>query len=75
MTTAQLLGEALRDRRRQEGFERALGRILRRHSLGYPDYIRIMSEVRTLAQDRRLDILEAARALRDDQRGESATSR
>ncbi len=65
LTTAELLGEALKARRGKESFEKALGRVLRRHSMAFEDYVRIMSKVRALAERGRTTVLVAAKELRD----------
>lgn len=59
--SGQLLEEALKDLHKNETFERALGRILRRHGEGYEEYTRIISAVRNRARRDDVDLLEAAR--------------
>ena len=61
-----ILQEALKDLHRNETFERALGRILRRHGKGYKDYVEIMGAVRTQANKEGVELLEAARQQSSD---------
>ncbi len=56
-----VLQEALKDLHKNETFERALGRILRRHGKGYKEYVEIMGAVRTQAHKEGIELLEAAR--------------
>lgn len=55
-----ILQEALKDLHKNETFERALGRILRRHGKGYDEYLEIMGSVRARAKREGIDLLEAA---------------
>ncbi len=48
-----------------ESFEESLGRSVRRHGGGYPDYVDLISRVRETARDRTLSLRDAARALAD----------
>lgn len=57
-----VLGEALRSRR-DETFERALGRAVRRNGGTYADYVGLISRIRERAQADKTDIRVAARAL------------
>jgi len=57
-----VLREAL-SLRHEEPFERALGRVVRRHGGDYADYLAIIADVRELARARRMDLRGAARAL------------
>ncbi|MDX1534266.1 MAG: hypothetical protein R3291_01435 [Thermoplasmata archaeon] len=56
-----VLQEALKDLHSNETFERALGRILRRHGKGYEEYVEIMGSLRAQAEQEGIDLLEAAR--------------
>ncbi|MFQ6012719.1 MAG: hypothetical protein ACE5LS_03635 [Thermoplasmata archaeon] len=56
-----VLREALEDLHKNETFERALGRILRRHGRGYEAYVDIMGAVRARAKREGIELLEAAR--------------
>ena len=58
---ASILQEALKDKHKNETFERALGRILRAHGRDYEDYLELMSEIRERAGREKVDIVEAAR--------------
>lgn len=58
-----VLKEALKDKHRDETFERALGRAIRNEKGGFERYIRVISEVRNFAYKKKIDILEAARIL------------
>lgn len=61
-----LLQEALKDLHSNETFERALGRILRRHGKGYEDYVAIMGSVRAEAEREGIELLEAAKRQSSD---------
>ncbi|MFQ5553125.1 MAG: hypothetical protein ACE5EW_05345 [Thermoplasmata archaeon] len=56
-----VLREALKDLHKNETFERALGRILRRHGKGYEEYVEIIGAVRAQAKREGIELLEAAR--------------
>ncbi|MFQ5838456.1 MAG: hypothetical protein ACE5HJ_06705 [Thermoplasmata archaeon] len=58
---AVIIREALKDLHKNETFERALGRTLRRHKRNYEDYLEIIGEVRKRARREKVDVLEAAR--------------
>jgi hypothetical protein len=62
----KILEETLKDLHSNETFERALGRILRRHGKGYEEYVEIMGSVRTQAERENIELLEAARRLSSD---------
>src|SRR3989442_8306353 len=62
-TDRELLAEAVKDLHKEETLERALSRILRRYGGTYDEYIRIMGEVRELANREKITALEAARKL------------
>ena len=51
--------------RPDETFEESLGRAVRRHGGGYPDYMKLISRVRETARDRKLSLRDAARAIVD----------
>jgi len=59
----EILREAIRDLHKGETLERTVGRIVRRHSGTYEDYVRIMDSVRDLAARDRLTPIQAARTL------------
>jgi hypothetical protein len=61
-----VLQETLRDLHKNETFERALGRILRRHGKGYEEYVEIMGAVRNQAEREGIELLEAARKQASD---------
>ena len=61
-----ILQEALKDLHSNETFERALGRILRRHGEGYEAYVEIMGSVRARANRDGIELLEAARRQSSD---------
>jgi len=62
-TDREFLAEAVKDLHKEETLERALSRILRRYGGTYDEYIRIMGEVRELANREKITALEAARKL------------
>jgi len=62
-TDRELLAEAVKDLHKEETLERALSRILRRYGGTYDEYIRIMGEVRELANREKITALEAGRKL------------
>lgn len=49
--------------RHEEGFERSLGRAVRRHGGDYEDYMDLIGLVRELARTRKTGLREAARVL------------
>ncbi len=59
----ELLRKAVEKRLRKETLEHALGKELRRAGLGYDVYVSLMSEVRDVALDRKIDVLEAAKTM------------
>ncbi|MEE9268463.1 MAG: hypothetical protein V3U70_03565 [Thermoplasmata archaeon] len=61
-----ILQEALKDLHSNETFERALGRILRRHGKEYKEYVEIMRAVRGQANKEGIELLEAARRQSSD---------
>lgn len=64
--TRRILLEAVKDLHRDEPFERALGRALRRHGRGFDDYLSIISQVRERASRDGVDSVEAARRVASD---------
>jgi hypothetical protein len=54
------LKNAVEKRRKDETFERSLGRAMRNSGLDYSDYIEVMSEVRRIAKRRKIGLDEAA---------------
>ncbi|MFQ5918853.1 MAG: hypothetical protein ACE5I4_02250 [Thermoplasmata archaeon] len=62
----KILHETLKDLHNNETFERALGRILRRHGKGYEEYVEIMGSVRGQAEREGIELLEAARRQSSD---------
>ncbi len=49
--------------RHEQSFERALGRVIRRHGGDYADYVAIVTEVREHARPRNLNLKDAAKNL------------
>lgn len=60
---AQVLREAARDLHPNETFERALGRIVRKHQGTYEDYRGLIERVRDRAKQGDLSLEDAAKAL------------
>jgi hypothetical protein len=58
---ARILQEAIKGLHKNETFERALGRTLRRHGRSYEEYLHLIAEVRERAKMDKVDLLEAAR--------------
>ncbi|HEX9907562.1 MAG TPA: hypothetical protein VGB78_03735 [Thermoplasmata archaeon] len=58
-----VLKEAVEGKQRKEDLIRSIGRAVRRRGLSFDLYIRIVSEVRGLANSRKVDIETAARTL------------
>lgn len=58
---SEILLEAIRDLHKNETFERALGRVLRRHGRDYKDYLELMGRVRERATKEDVDMLAAAK--------------
>ncbi len=59
----EVLREALSTRLKREELERAVGRAVRRNSLGFDKYIQIMSEVRSISEKKGVSLEEAAESL------------
>ncbi len=60
-TRSEILREAVKDLHKNETFERALGRVLRRHGRDYQDYLALIDRVRRRAKKDDIDILVAAK--------------
>lgn len=58
---AALLAETVKDLHKNETFERALGRILRRHGHSYEAYRALMDELRERSRREGVDLLVMAR--------------
>jgi signal recognition particle GTPase len=58
----EAMREAVERRRREESFEQALGRALRRQDLDYEAYIKLISQVRERAGKDRKDLFPVAEA-------------
>ncbi|HEY3421093.1 MAG TPA: hypothetical protein VGK23_11135 [Methanomassiliicoccales archaeon] len=54
--------------RKKDIFEKVLGKEMRRAGLEYHSYVRIISEIRELAQSERLDLVRAAEAYLSQQK-------
>jgi len=63
MTDAQVLAEAIKNRRAKETLEQAVGRTVRGRAGKFQDYMRIMENVRHLAETKGITIDEAAKEL------------
>lgn len=61
--TAAILRQTLKEMRRNETFEKALGRVIRKNGGTYQDYIELVSAVRDRAHKKGRDLLEAAKEL------------
>ena len=59
----EILRDALSTRLRREELQRALGRAVRRRSLGFDKYVETMSALRSHAEKRGLTLEEAAEEL------------
>lgn len=53
--------EAIKDLHKNETFERALGRVLRRHGRDYQDYLELIGRIRERAAREDVDVLVAAK--------------
>ncbi len=58
-----VLRDALKNKHRDESFERALGRAVRKDRGDYKRYIDIMGEIREFARSKRVNVIEAARMI------------
>jgi hypothetical protein len=54
------LRKAIEVMRKKDIFEKVLGKEMRRAGLDYDAYVRIISEVRELARDQKVDLVKAA---------------
>ncbi len=63
MKDSELVAEALKDKKRKETLEQAIGRTVRKNNGKYEDYLRIMAEVRDIAYARGITPIEAARVV------------
>jgi len=59
----KIVREALDTQLREEDFDRAVGRTVRRRNLDFKKYIQVMGELRELARSEGISIEEAARRL------------
>jgi hypothetical protein len=62
----EVLRNALKDRHKNETFERALGRAIRKDRGDFKRYIKVISDVRELAHKKNIGVLEAARIISKD---------
>jgi len=58
-----VLREAAGEMRRGDKFEAVLGRVIRRHSGSYAEYIDVIAKVREVAKEKGLTLPQAAREL------------
>jgi hypothetical protein len=58
-----IIREALDTQLRNEDFDRAVGRTVRRRNLDFKKYLQVMGELRELAQGDSVSVEEAARKL------------
>jgi len=63
MTDAEVLAEAIKSRRGKQTLEQAVGRAVRNRAGKYEDYMRIMADVRDLAETKGISVDEAAKVL------------
>ena len=63
MSDAEVLAEAIKNRRGKETLEQAVGRAVRNRAGKYVDYMRIMADVRDLAEAKGISVEEAAKEL------------
>jgi len=63
MTDAEVLAEAIKRRRGKETLELAVGRAVRNRAGKYEDYMRIMADVRDLAETKGISVDEAAKEI------------
>jgi hypothetical protein len=54
--------EAVEKMRKDEPYERSLGRSLRGHGFTYDDYVRVIGEIREIAKARKIAVVDAALA-------------
>ena len=58
--------EALEHLRKDELFEKALGRVLRKRQNTFEDYIRIVGEIRELARKKKISLKDAGQLIVDE---------
>ncbi|MDH7509043.1 MAG: hypothetical protein QHH00_06560 [Methanomassiliicoccales archaeon] len=58
--------EALEQLRKNEPFEKALGRVLRKKGNTFEDYIRIVGEIRELARKKKISSKDAGQLIVDE---------
>lgn len=63
----EALKAAVEKRRKDETFEKSLGRALRNQGLDYEAYIRLIGEVRERAKARKITLNEAATSLASEE--------
>lgn len=59
----EVIKDALKNKHRDEPFERALGRAIRKDRGDFKRYIRVITEVREFAREKRVDVVESAQIL------------
>ena len=62
-SAAEVLAEAVRDTHPNETFEKALGRIVRKHKGTFRDYMDLITKVRARARKDDSSLADAAKAL------------
>jgi len=67
-SVSDVLREAVRDQHSSESFEKALGRIVRKHRGTFEDYVDLIGRVRRRAEEDRQGLVSAAKALTDQNR-------
>lgn len=58
-----VLKDALKNKHRDEPFERALGRAIRKDRGDFKRYLRVITEVREFAHKKKVDVVEGAQIL------------
>ena len=66
----EALRRAVESQRRDESFEKSLGRALRANDLDYDAYISLVSELRDLAKQKKTSLESAAMMLAEQEQGE-----
>ncbi len=59
----EALEEAISRQSKEETFEKALGRALRRRERSFEDYVKLIGEVRELARKRKIALRDAAKEI------------
>lgn len=59
----EVIKHALKNKHRDEPFERALGRAIRKDRGDFKRYLRIITEVREFARNKKVDVVEGAQIL------------